>query len=112
MKFSGGLENEGEGKFTITVESTSTSDIIVQNIEMGEWNGGFIRADGGNSVTLSDCLLNGGGTIIHNTIGKLEITSCEFIGDGINVPIESFIVVMKGSISILSSIFKYGSFKG
>jgi hypothetical protein len=79
---------------------------------MGEWNGGFIRADGGNSVTLSECLLNGGCTIIHKTVGLLQITSCEFIGDGINVPIESFIVVMKGLIEVIDSSFKKGSFKG
>ncbi|KAA6377908.1 MAG: hypothetical protein EZS28_026564 [Streblomastix strix] len=42
MILSGGFEYEGEGNFTINVESTSTGDIIVQNIEMREWNGGFI----------------------------------------------------------------------
>ncbi|KAA6383974.1 MAG: hypothetical protein EZS28_020500, partial [Streblomastix strix] len=112
MKFCGGLENEGEGKFAIIVESTSTGDITVQDIEMGEWIGGLIRSDGGNNVTLNNCLLNGGGTIIHNTAGLLQIASSEFIGDGINVPIESFVVVMKGSVSIVSSSFKKGSFKG
>ncbi|KAA6385390.1 MAG: hypothetical protein EZS28_019082, partial [Streblomastix strix] len=106
------IENEGEGKFAIAVESISTGDITVPNIEMGEWIGGFIRAYGGNSITLGDCLFNGGGTIIHNTAEKLEITSCEFIGDGINVTIESFVVVMKGYVNIVSSTFKKGLFKG
>ncbi|KAA6393502.1 MAG: hypothetical protein EZS28_010974 [Streblomastix strix] len=79
---------------------------------MREWNGGFIRCDGGKSVTLRDCLFNGGGIIIHNTDGILNIQSDEFIGDGLNVPIDPFIFATKGSVNIYNSLFKKGSFKG
>jgi hypothetical protein len=83
----------------------------MQNIEMSEWIGGFIRADGGKSITLNECAFNGGGTIIHNSTGILDISSCSFIGDGMNVPIDSFIVVMNGSVNIINSSFKKGSFE-
>ncbi|KAA6356716.1 MAG: hypothetical protein EZS28_047757 [Streblomastix strix] len=111
MVLFGGLETEGDGQFIITVDSTSTGDITIQNIEMGEWNGGFIRSDGGKSITLKESIIAGGGSIIHNADGILDIQSDEFIGDGINVPIESFIVIMKGYINIYNSLFKKGSFK-
>ncbi|KAA6314085.1 MAG: hypothetical protein EZS28_055644, partial [Streblomastix strix] len=79
---------------------------------MKEWNGRLIRSDGGKSVILQDNLLAGGGTIIHNTDGILNIQSDEFIGDGLNVPIDPFIFATKGSVNIVSSPFKKGSFKG
>ncbi|KAA6353416.1 MAG: hypothetical protein EZS28_051057, partial [Streblomastix strix] len=79
---------------------------------MGEWNGGFIRCDGGKSVILKENIIAGGGSIIHNTDGILDIQSDEFIGDGINVPIDPFIFTTKGSINIYNSLFKKGSFKG
>ncbi|KAA6398217.1 MAG: hypothetical protein EZS28_006254 [Streblomastix strix] len=111
-KISGLKETDGEMNFIITVDSTSNGDIIVQNIEMTEWNGGIIRSDGGKSILLQDSLLAGGGTIIHDTVGVLNIQSDEFIGDGLNVPIDPFIFATKGSVNIVSSTFKKGSFKG
>ncbi|KAA6394662.1 MAG: hypothetical protein EZS28_009806, partial [Streblomastix strix] len=111
-KISGPKETDGEMNFIITIDSTSTGDIIVQNIEMREWNGGLIRSDGGKSILLQDSLLAGGGTIVHNTVGVLNIQSDEFIGDGLNVPIDPFIFATKGSVNIVSSTFKKGSFKG
>ncbi|KAA6376666.1 MAG: hypothetical protein EZS28_027806, partial [Streblomastix strix] len=112
IKISGPQETDGKAQFIITVDSTSTSDITIQNIEMGEQHGGLIRADGGKSISLQDSLLTGGGTIIHNTDGQLDIQSDEFIGYGINVPIDPFIFATKGTISIYNSLFKKGSFKG
>ncbi|KAA6377951.1 MAG: hypothetical protein EZS28_026522 [Streblomastix strix] len=111
-KILGPKETDAKGEYIITVDSTSTGDIIVQNIDMREWNGGFISSDGGKSILLKDSLLAGGGTIIHNTDGVLNIQSDEFIGDGINVPIDPFIFATKGSVNIVSSTFKKGSFKG
>ncbi|KAA6372813.1 MAG: hypothetical protein EZS28_031661 [Streblomastix strix] len=111
-KISGPKETDAKGEYIITVDSTSTGDIIVQNIDMREWNGGLIRSDGGKSVILQDSLLVGGGTIIHNTDGILNIQSDEFIGDGLNVPIDPFIFATKGSVNIYNSLFKKGSFKG
>ncbi|KAA6384886.1 MAG: hypothetical protein EZS28_019588 [Streblomastix strix] len=109
----GGLsENSGEGEYIIRIDSASTGDIIVQNIEMREWNGGFIRCDGGKSVALRENVLIGGGSIVHNTDGILDISNCEFIGDGINILIDPFIIVMKGSINIINSYFRKGLFKG
>ncbi|KAA6361026.1 MAG: hypothetical protein EZS28_043447, partial [Streblomastix strix] len=112
MIIGGGSENSGEGEYIIRTDSTSTGDIIVQNIEMREWNGGLIRCDGGKSVTLRDSLFNGGGSIVHNTDGILNIQSDEFIGEWIHVPIDPFIFATKGSINIYNSLFKKGSFKG
>ncbi|KAA6395333.1 MAG: hypothetical protein EZS28_009141 [Streblomastix strix] len=112
MIIGGGSENSGEGEYIIRIDSASTGDIIVQNIKMREWNGGLIRCDGGKSVTLRENVLIGGGSIVHNTDGILDISNCEFIGDGLNVPIDSFITVMKGSINIINSYFSKGQFKG
>ncbi|KAA6362228.1 MAG: hypothetical protein EZS28_042245, partial [Streblomastix strix] len=111
-KISGPKETDDEMNFIITIDSTSTGDIIVQNIEMREWNGGLIRSDGGKQISLQDSLLAGGGAIIHNTVGVLNIQSDEFIGDGLNVPIDPFIFATKGSVNIYNSLFKKGSFKG
>jgi hypothetical protein len=36
---------------------------------MNEWFGGFIKADGGNSIQLRLCSFIGGNSIVHNIDG-------------------------------------------
>ncbi|KAA6398723.1 MAG: hypothetical protein EZS28_005748 [Streblomastix strix] len=108
----GGAEDEGEGQFVITISEGTIGDILIWNIEMQKWLGGFIKADGGKSISLRDCLFYGGGTVIHNTIGRLEATKCEFMGKGAFVDIDSFIITSQGYIDISESIFHHGSFLG
>ncbi|KAA6384096.1 MAG: hypothetical protein EZS28_020378 [Streblomastix strix] len=107
--FRGGSENSGEEENIIRIDSASTGDIIVQNIETREWNGGLIRCDGGKSVALREDVFIGGGIIVLNTDQILDIQSnYEFIGDGMNVPIDQFVTVMNGFVNIINSPFKKG----
>ncbi|KAA6363036.1 MAG: hypothetical protein EZS28_041437 [Streblomastix strix] len=111
MKIAGGDETEGKDQFVITVNSSSTGNITIRNIELREWNGGFIKTDGGQ-IRLIELLLVGSGLIVHNSVGKLEVIQCQFIGDGENLFIKPFIQLTKGDVNIIDSVFKDGSFVG
>ncbi|KAA6372781.1 MAG: hypothetical protein EZS28_031692, partial [Streblomastix strix] len=112
VKFSGGSESEGKELFVINVAYDVKSDIIIENIEMVQWKGGFIQIEGGNSISLRYCLFNGGGTIVHNSDIKLEITLCEFQDNDQYADIDSFITATKGIINTINSTFQQGSFYG
>ncbi|KAA6363093.1 MAG: hypothetical protein EZS28_041380, partial [Streblomastix strix] len=51
MKFYSKIQSDSDSKFTIVVESASTGNVLIQNIEMGQWIGGFIKANGGKSIS-------------------------------------------------------------
>ncbi|KAA6394336.1 MAG: hypothetical protein EZS28_010139 [Streblomastix strix] len=102
----------GNGLFIINVAYDVISDIIIENIEMVQWKGGFIKSEGGNSISLIYCLFNVGGAVVHNYNIKLEITLCEFKGDGQYTDIDPFIAAKEGIINIINSTFRQGSFYG
>ncbi|KAA6373742.1 MAG: hypothetical protein EZS28_030731, partial [Streblomastix strix] len=112
VTLSGGNENEGENQYIIEIENTVIGDIMIQNIEMQKWQGGFLKADGGKSVALRECSFFGGGTIVHNSPGKLEITLCDFVGNSQLSIINSFINATQGTVDISCSTFYQGSFTG
>ncbi|KAA6361636.1 MAG: hypothetical protein EZS28_042837, partial [Streblomastix strix] len=112
VKLSGGSESEGKELFIINVGNDVKSDIIIENIEMVQWKGGFIKSEGGNSIALQDCIFSGSGTIVHHSVVKLEIASSEFKGEEQYIDIDSFITATKGIINIINSTFRQGSFYG